>query len=365
MGWVSIFLRRANRGLLYLFLPILLLIPTTSYAGILSDIVKFFAGSGAKPESKANPPSSAGYTYNQSRLYADALTLPLLGSGNTLPSGIGGIKDKNSGESPLMTVQDSALVAPRNPIGTFPEAGQNAIVVYTVQPGDIPSRIAADFGISLNTLLWANDIKNPNLIKAGDELVILPVSGVQYTIRKGDTLESIAKRFKGDVVDILNYNGLALGKPLVPGESIIIPNGEVYNSPTERVRRTKYTYSSAKFAVSKGYYIRPIKGGVRTQGIHGYNAVDLANSCGLPVYASASGNIIVAKSKGWNGGYGKYIVVSHPNGTQTLYAHLSKILVSRGQYVLQGKAIGLIGSTGNSTGCHVHFEIRNGIRNPF
>ena len=105
-------------------------------------------------------------------------------------------------------------------------------------------------------------------------------------------------------------------------------------------------------------------GGRKTQGIHGYNGVDLASSCGEPVFASASGSVILARPTGWNSGYGQYTVLSHSNSTQTLYAHLSKIFVSPGQNVSQGAIIGLIGSTGRSTGCHVHFEVR-GARNPF
>ena len=114
----------------------------------------------------------------------------------------------------------------------------------------------------------------------------------------------------------------------------------------------------------RDYFLRPIIGGRRSRGIHGYNGVDLAEACGSAVLSSAEGSVIVARSSGWNGGYGKYIVVAHPNGTQTLYAHLKEILVDIGQRVPRGLRIGDVGSTGNSTGCHVHFEVR-GAKNPF
>jgi murein DD-endopeptidase MepM/ murein hydrolase activator NlpD len=94
------------------------------------------------------------------------------------------------------------------------------------------------------------------------------------------------------------------------------------------------------------------------------NGIDLANSCGLPVAASAHGKVLIARTSGWNGGYGKYVVLAHSNGTQTLYAHLASIVVTPGQEIPRGVPIGSIGSTGNSTGCHVHFEIR-GAKNPF
>ena len=120
-----------------------------------------------------------------------------------------------------------------------------------------------------------------------------------------------------------------------------------------------------------GYFLRPILGGYNARatrnnphGLHGYNGIDLATDYGSTIMASAEGTVIRAKSTGWNGGYGKYVVLTHPNGTQTLYAHMSSILVEIGQRVVQGATIGYVGSTGNSTVSHVHFEIR-GAKNPF
>ena len=110
--------------------------------------------------------------------------------------------------------------------------------------------------------------------------------------------------------------------------------------------------------------MRPIIGGRRTQGLHGYNGVDLGVSYGSPIYAAAPGTVIISRNGGWNGGYGKYIVVSHPNGTQTLYAHNSDNVVFAGANVIRGQVIGFVGSTGKSTGPHLHFEVR-GARNPF
>jgi murein DD-endopeptidase MepM/ murein hydrolase activator NlpD len=110
--------------------------------------------------------------------------------------------------------------------------------------------------------------------------------------------------------------------------------------------------------------MRPIVGGVRTQGIHGYNAVDLANKIGTPVMAAADGTVTVAKMGGWNSGYGNYVVISHANGTQTLYAHAESLNVTMGQTVSQGDVIAYIGITGKTTGPHVHFEVR-GAKNPF
>lgn len=321
------------------------------HASILSNIFDFFTGKEAHGGETVSPA---------------AISMPLLGSSvnPVWPDDNGSFANA---DHTLSASQDNALVAPRNPIGIISDDVQDTIVVYLVQKGDVPSVIATKFGISLNTLLWANNIKNPNLIKEGDELIILPVSGVHYEVKKGDTLEAIAKKFKGDSAEIASFNGLAIDEMLEPGSAIIIPDGELTPAPSSPGTVPSSTVKSSRLAGLpdyRGYFMRPIFGGRKSRGIHGYNGIDLANSCGFPVMASAGGTVIIARNAGWNGGYGKYIVIAHPNGTQTLYAHLSMILGSTGQQVAQGSQIAKIGSTGNSTGCHVHFEIR-GAKNPF
>ena len=306
---------------------------------------------------------------------AAAVALPLLGSSHTAQRTQLGTGGQADAELPLLTTQDSALVASRNPAGTLPSSSLDQIVVYTVLPGDTPGSIADRFGITLNTLLWANNIRNANMIHAGDQLVILPVSGVQYDVKKGDTIESIAKQFKGDADEILGFNGLPVGEPLAVGTTIIIPDGEFAtpSAPTSiQTGKTASRFSGWPDLVD--YYLRPIVGGrnVRStkanpHGIHGYNGVDLATAKLSPVMASADGLVILSRyavPARWNGGYGNYIVVAHPNGTQTLYGHLYKVFADAGEHVAQGATIGLVGSTGNSTGPHVHFEIR-GAKNPF
>lgn len=322
-----------------------MVLPSFAHAGFFSELFRFFTGG----ESAVEEEYSAG-----------AVSLPLLGSGPQSPSqGVGGSVDEDSGSFFSATL-NSALVAPKNPTGTLPQVSHGQIVVYTVQQGDTPGLIAEQFGISLNTLLWANNIRNPHLIKVGDELIILPVSGVKYEVKKGDTIESVAKKFKGDADEILSFNGIVAGESLEVGMTIIIPDGEFAAPITPAGGRAQL----GSLPSYRGYYMRPVFGGRRSRGVHGFNGVDLADSCGLPVIASAGGTIIIARSSGWNGGYGKYIVITHPNGTQTLYAHLSAILGTVGQKVSQGSQIAAMGSTGNSTGCHVHFEVR-GARNPF
>jgi len=239
--------------------------------------------------------------------------------------------------------------------------GPDQISLYVVRKGDNLSEIAEMFNVSINTIRWANDLRADEPIRVGQILVILPITGIQYNVKKGETIKDIAKKFGADVDEILQFNNLAINKALTEGEIIIIPNAE-YTEPEQGKTSTQKPKITVPSYI--GYYLRPIENGRKTQGLHGYNAIDLADSCGLPVIASASGDVIIAKAYGWNAGYGNYIVVSHPNGTQTLYAHLSETEVSPGWHVVKGQIIGLIGTTGRSTGCHVHFEIR-GARNPF
>lgn len=318
----------------------------TARAGILSDIISFFNPSVEKSANSAMA----------------AISMPLLGSQTSNSfNGTGGPSTEKE-LLPLLTVQDSALVASRNPAGTLPLSYNDQILVYIVQEGDTPGGIAEKFGVTLNTLLWANNIRNPNLIKIGDEIIVLPVPGIQVKVKKGDTIESIAKEFKGDVNEIRVLNGLGIDEQVKTGMALIIPDGEIAVPPVSP------EISVPRFAgpptTPRGYYMRPIFGGRMSRGIHGYNGVDLAASRGTPILASAKGTVIIARASGWNGGYGKYIVLSHPNGTQTLYAHADSILARVGQYVAQGSQIAAVGSTGNSTGSHVHFEIRGDAMPP-
>ncbi len=331
-----------------------------AHAGLFFDLIDYLVGGVSAEDNSASE--------------VTAISLPLLGSSPSLlyeHTAKDGLDDTNI----MTTTQDNAIIASRNPLGTL-SSDKDQIFLYTIQQGDTLSGVAASFGVTVNTILWANNIRDPKSIKVGDELVILPVTGIQYKVKKGDTLDSIVKQFKPKdedithedfLTEIISFNGLAIGEILETGSVIIIPEGE-FTSPVQQQKPGSKPISNSTSFVQypeyRGYYLRPIIGGRRSRGIHGYNGVDLANICGFPVLASASGSVIVARTSGWNGGYGKYIVIAHPNGTQTLYAHMQILSVSVGQSVVQGFKIGQIGSTGNSTGCHVHFEIR-GAKNPF
>jgi len=272
-----------------------------------------------------------------------------------------------TGGGDITIVENSALLAEAGPLGHAPDTDErfsDEISIYVVRKGDTISAIAKMFDVTASTIIWANDIER-GVISEGQKLVILPVSGIQYTVKEGDTIKKIADKYKADLSEVLVFNGISMETKLIAGDTLIIPDVEgnlVKQSgsrslPTSRVRGS----SGPSY---EGFYLRPVLTGYRSQGLHGYNGVDLAASPGTPVLAAAAGNVIVARQGGWNGGYGNYIVIEHENGTQTLYAHLLRVNVSSGAVVTRGELIGSVGSTGRSSGPHLHFEIR-GAKNPF
>ena len=264
----------------------------------------------------------------------------------------------------LAIVEGTSLSSETLPSSDTKTLDNDQISLYVVHSGDTLPAIAKMFGVTVNTIRWGNNLTG-STINVGQTLVILPISGVQHVVKSGDTLQSIAKLHKGDLNEIMQYNNLTKDSKLAIGDIIIVPDGEVASvvvgvgSGIGKI--------SPSYPVYEGYYMRPVIGGIKTQGIHGHNGVDLASGYGSNILASADGEVIISRSSGWNGGYGQYIVLKHGNGTQTMYAHLSATLVNVGDVVKQGQVIGRMGHSGQVrgyTGTHLHFEIR-GARNPF
>lgn len=276
-----------------------------------------------------------------------------------------------------ITVVDSvALLAADSPAGTLADTGEgiqsSQISVHVVRDSNPPetlSTIAEMYGVSVNTLRWANDIQKGDIIHPGQELVILPITGVRHVVGKGETLASIAKQYKGDISEIASYNDLSADAALAAGDVIIIPDGVVPTASSGSYAASDKTapIRAAGGPEYKGYYAWPVNGGVVTQGIHGFNGVDIGANEGTSILAAAAGVVIVARDNGaWNGGYGNYIVIKHDNGTQTLYGHAKtgSLKVSVGDAVAKGQAIAGVGHTGKATGNHLHFEVRGAV-NPF
>lgn len=259
-----------------------------------------------------------------------------------------------------------------------------AISIYEVKSGDTLGSIAKLFNVSKNTIIWANNLVDQK-IKLGQTLLIFPMNGIEYKVNFGGTVYDIAKKYNADPNEIAEYNGISVNKVLEKGDVLFIPNAEMQIEVAEEKENTKQpskpsikniVKSTIKNIAEKiiktgeklntGYYILPVSGCIKTQGLHGPygTAVDYGCKVGTKVVASAGGSIIRASEHGYNGGYGDVVIISHPNNTQTIYAHLSKVFVSIGEKVNQGEIVGETGNTGLSTGPHIHFETR-GISNPF
>ncbi len=249
------------------------------------------------------------------------------------------------------------------------EDTKKVITEYVVEPGDTLWSIAKQFNISLDTILWANDLNKNSYIQPGQKLIILPISGVIHHVKSGDTISGIAKKYKGKVDEIIAFNNLSDGGDIYIGDIIIVPNGVM---PTPSVR-----YAPKLVPLASSYFICPITAPCRiTQGLHWYNAVDFSHGkCGEPIYAAAAGKVLKVKltnstSRWAFGGAGNHLTILHPNGVVTYYGHIATSFVSPGQEVSQGQVIALIGGqpgtpgAGLSTGCHLHFGV-SGARNPF
>ncbi len=343
------FLKTLKPGRNYAIASLILGLTVLDVAAVVPPIMHAGASSGAQ----------AGKIQNSQTM---ALLQAPLAYAPTLPARGGG---------DIAIVDGTALMPDSGPVGTSASVSNyevsTQISTYVVRAGDTLSTIADMFGVSVNTLIWANDLKSKTIVK-DQVLVILPISGIRHTIAKGDTIETIAKKYKADINEILQYNDIGLHDALTVGEIVMVPDAEleapaVPATPAKKKSRTIGSGSANPFRGGSGpridgYFGVPVAAAHRTQGLHGYNGVDLGATTGTAILAAAPGTVIIAKSGGYNGGYGSYVVVSHDNGTQTLYAHMSKVLTSVGASVSRGQQIGAVGSTGDSTGPHLHFEIR-------
>lgn len=245
---------------------------------------------------------------------------------------------------------------------------RNSLVYYTVQDGDTVSTISRRFNISVNTILWANNLTAYGLIRPGDILTILPYSGVLYTVHSGDTVTQLANKYGVDAKQILSYNDLSSGLKI--GQKIVIPGGRpISQATTVAVSKPASSYTglsaiqdfiktpSPSPAAKSSGMVWPTAGHNITQYFSWHHpALDIANHIGTPIYAAADGVVLIAQG-GWNGGYGNTVLLDNGNNMRTRYGHASKLLVSPGDTVKKGQVIALMGSTGNSTGPHLHFEV--------
>lgn len=243
---------------------------------------------------------------------------------------------------------------------------RDKIIEYTVQEGDTLSSIADKFDISIDSIRWQNNLQSQQSIKVGQVLQILPVTGVVHKVQKGDTVYSIAKKYDTEAQGIVDfpYNSFVNDETfeLAIGQTVVVPDGvkpsEVLWSPVARVRQVT---PNAGTVVASGAFVWPAAGTISQRFAWYHKGIDIANRATPSILAADAGTVVLA---GWPDGYGygNRVILDHGNGFRTLYGHLSQVWVNVGQTVNRGDAIGKMGSTGRSTGIHLHFEIiQNGV----
>jgi len=379
---ISLFLKSYIIKASYIFIFILLIASTPSQAN--AGFFDFIIGTSTQASEADTSTASSSNSQN----------VPVLDTSSIDPD----VKNVTS-NSDVNIVDGGALMAD-DTSGT--DAGTNSyvsssdsITTYTVKEGDTLGKIASKFGISKNTILYANtDIKST--LKVGQVLIILPVDGVSYTVKKGDTIESVAKAYKADPTDIAEFNDISSTKGLKAGQVIIVPGGVLAKKPeapkkiaekssskiqsndtssiqiadksdnkVEKTQASPEDISSGNGILNDYIWPLPKGTGRVSQRLHDDNAYDFAAPRGTPIYAIADGTVLIADGSGYNGGYGLYVVINFNDGGQAIFGHMSKVAAEAGETVKQGDIIGYVGSTGRSTGNHVHIGYRGGKPNPY
>lgn len=289
-------------------------------------------------------------------------------------------KDTSTASSDVV-ISDAALAPSIGPVGNVSDADQSDeagvyITTYTVHAGDTFKSISNMFDVTPATIMWANDLTASSKLKDGMVLTIPSISGRIIIVAKGNTLQSLAKKYGVDAGEIAYANEMTLEDSLTVGDTLIIPDDSLASpkdkTTTKSTKTKKSTARSTNRPSAGNYFAYPLPVGSShwIRGLHGNCGcgIDVGAPKGTPIYAVADGTVIVAKPGGYNAGWGTYVVINHtlPNGlrAQTLSAHMSSLATSVGQTVHQGDVIGYVGSTGHSTGPHLHIEV-SGVANPF
>jgi len=241
---------------------------------------------------------------------------------------------------------------------------------YIVQPGDTLGSLAEKFGVSINTILWENNLSTKSTVRPGDKLTILPTTGIKHTVKKNQTLDQIARLYGVDKNQILTYNDIDNEGSLRVGQEILIPGGKklptapIYQQPSTPQGPGIYNGTKPANVMPSGTRMQWPTSGHRITQYYGWRhtGLDIDGDYSSPLYAAEAGTVIKAETDGWNGGYGRMVIIDHGGGIQTLYGHMNKLFVKVGDKVNRGQTIGMMGTTGRSTGTHLHFEVRVGGR---
>lgn len=246
------------------------------------------------------------------------------------------------------------------------ERPRDKVIEYKVKSGDTLESIAKKFAVSVDTIKWSNDLKT-DTIKPDDTLDIPPVTGIVHKVVAGDNIYAVAKKYHTNAQAIVNFpfNDFADLETfqLTPGQTLIVPGGYIEEAPG--IENTVRFYAQAQAGVKgTSNFIWPTTGLITTYPVWYHMALDIASSSAPAIIAADTGTVTYSGCIQW--GYGCHVIMDHGNGYQTLYGHMSVLSVSPGQVISKGRQVGVMGSTGRSTGTHLHFEIRSGgsLMNP-
>lgn len=231
------------------------------------------------------------------------------------------------------------------------------IVTHVVAQGETVSRIALRYGVSTSTVTGSSGVRNPDRIYPGQTMAFPSVDGVIYRVRSGDSLSSVATLHQVTVEAIAGANNISDPKSLQTGQLLVVPGGRVRTAVTAAAGTSSSKSTAA--AASGGTLAWPVLGSVSSRfgprWGHMHSGIDIAAAYETTIHAAAAGKVIFV---GWYGQYGRCVILDHGGGLTTLYGHASSILVHTGDHVQRGDAIAEVGSSGNSTGPHLHFEVR-------
>ncbi len=382
-GALDIFGRRGFLQLIFLFIGIAILFPhsrlyTRSFDEVAGrkTIMYTLVGPGSQAYDLQETVSDVGTilseptnSWKQAAVYSGDRSISSIQNGYGSTDIAGVARGGSALTKPMIMPGVNVQTLGDTTVEEAPSTNRTSIVLYEVQPGDVLGGISEKFGISINTILSANNLNARSYIRPGQKLTILPVDGVVHTVARGDTILRVAQTYGAKSENIVAFNELEQnGVSIKIGQQLIVPGGVrpqpkpvsqpqgIASKPTSFDR---VTAPPPSLEVPAGIgYIWPSAAKIITQyyGLR-HNGLDIAGPVGTALYATKAGTVIISQC-GYNGGYGCYIKLDHGGGVTSIYGHASQLLVSKGDSVAQGETIALMGSTGNSTGPHVHFEIR-------
>ena len=265
-----------------------------------------------------------------------------------------------------IAVTPGALFKPILPTTDARTTEPNQLQTYVVREGDTLGTIAQKFGIKMRTVLWANNLDGDRPLRIGQKLTILPVNGILYRVRRGDTLERIAKIFTVDSQKISTINGISDTQKLAVGNLLVIPDAviQIDSSPKQKqtlAGRIKNIFKPEPKEPGEQRILTPLEmiwpttaSRITQYFSWRHSGVDIAGPPSNKILAAAAGTVVIS---GWQRGYGKTILIDHGNGKRTRYGHASQLFVGVGDTVNRGQPIAMVGTTGHSTGPHLHFEV--------